>query len=102
MKMIINPKDKIVKNLIKKYKAFYKSYMRNTKDLKLSRDQLNAVGETALDEIIETSFDNNEIPIEYRKEVKKQLKELLRKECPDITFDSSFKFDEFEGFSKKE
>ena len=41
------------------------------------------------------------VPHEDRDVIIKQFEELIRMECPDITFDTPLKFDE-NGFSEKE
>ena len=98
---MFDPTDKKTKNLIKKYRAFYEMAMKKHEETSLSFDEIKAVGKRVLNDILETAFKNQNVQNEDRAEFIKQFEELIRQECPDITFDTPLKFDE-DGFSEKE
>jgi hypothetical protein len=97
---MFDPTDKSIQKLIEKYKALFHLAMKEHGNTSLSTDELKAVGKRVLDESIETAFQYQNIPKEDRPEIMKQFEELIRKECPDMTFDTPLSFDE-KGFSKK-
>ncbi|MGD9104668.1 MAG: hypothetical protein PVF64_14120 [Desulfobacterales bacterium] len=74
--------------------------MAEYENTSLSTDQLKAVGKRVLDESIETAFINQNIPEKDRPAILEQFGNLLRKECPEMIFDTPLTFDE-KGFSKK-
>jgi len=76
---MFDPTAKSTKNLIEKYKALYELAIKQQGDARLTLDQVKAIGKRVLND----------------------CEELIRQECPDITFDTPLKFDE-NGFSEKE
>jgi hypothetical protein len=97
---MFDPNSKSTKNLIEKYKALFELAIQQQKDSSLSTDQIKAIGNRVLNEIIEKATDNQNIPRSEHQTTVKQFQELIRAECPDMSFDSPLVFDD-DGFHKK-
>ena len=97
---ILDPTEKKTIILIEKYKAFYKRAMKEHEETSLSIDEVKAIGKRVINEVLETAFINLDIPNEARVDFIKEFEQLLHKECPDMLFETSLKFDE-QGFSQE-
>ena len=97
---MFNPAAKSTKKLIEKYKALYELAIQKQDDTDLTLDQVKAIGKRVLNECMETVMNELKVPHEDRNSIIEQFEELIRQECPDITFDTPLKFDE-NGFSEK-
>jgi ssDNA-specific exonuclease RecJ len=97
----MNISKRNLNRLIQAYKALFEKTMKEYENTSLSTDQLQAVGKRILDESIETAFNNQNIPEQDRPAILKQFENLLRKECPEMIFDTPLTFDE-NGFSKRQ
>ena len=98
---MFDPKAKSTKNLIEKYKALYEFAIKQQENSSLSTDQIKAIGTRVLNECIETAMNRQNVAEDDREKIIEQFKKLIRQECPDMLFDTPFKFDE-NGFSVKE
>jgi hypothetical protein len=95
---MFDPKAESIKKLIEKYKALFEFAIKQQEGTSLSTDQIKAIGKRVLNETLETAMDNLNVPIEERNNIKEQFEELIRNECPDMTFDTPINFDD-SGFS---
>ena len=98
---MFDPTAKSTKNLIEEYKALYELAIKQQDDTRLTLDEVKAIGKRVLNDCMETVMNELNVPNEDRGAIIEQFEELIRQECPDITFDTPLKFDE-NGFSEKE
>jgi len=78
--------------LIKAYKAFCKRAIKEKENSTLTTEEINAIGQKVLDELLEKAFVSQNIPHNEWQD--------LKKECPDMLFDSTHQFTE-KGFKKR-
>jgi len=98
---MFDPTAKSTKNLIEEYKTLYELAIKQQDDTRLTLDQVKAIGKRVLNDCMETVMNELNVPNEDRGAIIEQFEELIRQECPGITFDTPLKFDE-DGFSEKE
>ncbi len=98
---MFDPTAESTKNLIEEYKTLYELAIKQQDDTRLTLDQVKAIGKRVLTDCMETVMNELNVPNEDRGAIIGQFEELIRQECPGITFDTPLKFDE-NGFSEKE
>jgi hypothetical protein len=98
---MFDPTAKSTKKLIEKYKALYELAIKQQDGTRLTLDQVKAIGKRVLIDCMETVMNELKVPHEDRDAIIEQFEELIRQECPDITFDTPLKFDG-NGFLEKE
>ena len=98
---MFDPKAKSTKNLIEKYKALFKFAIKEQDNTSLSHDQIKAIGKKVINENIETAMNNQKVTPIDRAKIIKSFEELIRKECPDMLFNTTLEFND-DGFSEKE
>jgi F0F1-type ATP synthase delta subunit len=96
---MFDPTANSTKKLIEKYKALYELAIKQQAHTDLTLDQVKAIGKRVLNECMKTVMNELKIPQEDRASIIEQFEELIRQECPDITFDTPLKFDK-NGFSE--
>ena len=96
---MFDPSAQSTKNLIEKYKALYELAIKQQDNTDLTLDQVKAIGKRVLNECMETVMNELRLPHGDRDSIIEQFEELIRQECPDITFDTPLKFDK-NGFSE--
>ena len=98
--MEINTKNK--KILVEKFKAYHNKAMKLAGDTGLSPNQIYAISQYVLDDIMKQAFDRVEFTEEDRDFIKAEFKKLLQEECPGMIFTTPLVFRPNIGFFKKE
>ena len=77
--------------LVEAYRAFYKMAIQQRSD-RLTVDQIKAIGQKVMDDLFSKAFTNLDIPENERAERKKEIEELIKKECPDLLSGTPLEF----------
>ena len=86
--------------LVKAYRAFYKMAIQQRSD-RLTLDQVKAIGQKVMDELFEKAFTKLSVREDERAERKKEMEDLIRKECSDLLSDTAVEFTG-EAFEEKD
>jgi len=86
--------------LIKAYKAFYNTAIKEKENSTLTTEEMNAIGQKVFDELLEKAFLSQDIPDNEQQDFEKEIRDIIKQECPDMLFDSTLEFTE-KGFKKK-
>jgi len=83
---------KLIDNLVEKYRALYKEAMSIASETPLSDDQIKAIGQSVIDDLMEKTMKTVKVQKEDREDIAKYIKGLIAERCPDMQFDSPLKW----------
>jgi hypothetical protein len=87
-------------NIVKAYQTFYDRSLAEYPSA-LTPDEVKAIGQMVYSNLIEETFEKQDIPEKQRALLRAELEQLLREECAHTFWDTPLQYRD-EGFQRKE